>query len=115
MKYDWVDGLAEGWDGLLGLLGGLSHIGCEPCCSRGPSRALVAAIFQWEATRTGMIGGPVWTGFVLHTLHARTMRTALGYSEGYSSDGHGGPHVPWEALTCGVADSVRSSFWWVFS
>ena len=78
----------------MGLLDGLAHVSREPWCSRGPRRALVAAIFRWSATRTGTIGSTVWTGVGLRTLHARTVHTALEYREGYRPGGCGGPLVP---------------------
>ena len=59
------------------------HIGCEPWCSRGPRRTPVATIFLWSAPCTGTIGSPVWKCIGLHTLHARPVRTSLGYCEGY--------------------------------
>ena len=93
MKDDWVNGLAEDWGGFLGLLGGFSHVGREPCCSRGPRKSLIASIIRWAATHTGKIGGPEWTGVVLHALHARPVCTSLGYCERYRPGSHGGPHV----------------------
>ena len=93
MKYDRVDSLSEGQGGFLGLLGGFSRVGHEPWCSRAPRRALVAEIIRWETARAGTIGGPECTGVVLNTLHACTVRTALGCCEGYRPGSHARPHV----------------------
>ena len=57
MKDDQGIGLTEGWGGFLGLIDGLAHVGRDPWCSRGPHRDPVVAIFQWEDTHTGTIGG----------------------------------------------------------
>ena len=86
-------GLTEGRGGFLVLLDFLNHVGCEPWCSRVPCRFPVATIFRWAATCTGLIGGPSRKCVGLHTLHARLVRTALGYCEGYRSGGCGGPYV----------------------
>ena len=91
-------GLPEGRGGLLVLIDGLYHMVSDPWCSRGPRRAPVAAIFRWAATRIGTIGGPSRTGVGLHALHARTVRTALGYREGHRSGGRRGPCVPGSPL-----------------
>ena len=90
-----VDGLADDWGGFLGLLNDITNVGREPWCSREPRRALVTAIILWETACVGTIGGLVWTGVGLHTLHARMVCTALGCHEGYRPGGHGGPHVFW--------------------
>ena len=72
----------------------LAYIGCEPWCSRGLRRSPVAAIFLWVDTRTGTIDGLAWTGVGLHALHARPVRTAPGFSEGYRPRGSYRPRVP---------------------
>ena len=77
----------------MSLLNGLSNVGCEPWCSRGPHRAPVAAILRWAATCTGEIGGLAWTCVGLHALHSRTVCTVLSCREGYRPGGLG-----WEKI-----------------
>ena len=90
--------MKEGWGGHLVLLNVFAHVGRVPWCSRGPCRALVAAIFLWTTARAGTIGGPSWTGVGLHALHALPVRTSLGFRERYRSGGHVGTHVSWDPL-----------------
>ena len=87
------DDTTEGPGGFLGLLDVLTHVGCDPWCSRGPCRASVAAIFRWATTCAGTIGDPAWTGFGLHVLHALPLRKSLGCRERYRTSGNGGAHV----------------------
>ena len=81
--------------------------GRKPWCSRGLCRTLVATIFRWQATHTGTIGIPARTCVGLHTLHAQTVHTALGYCEVCRSGGCNGPRVPAPPPPAdGVADGV---------
>ena len=87
---NWGGGMAEGLGGFLGLLDVSAHVGHDRWCSRGPCRAPVAEIFQWENDRAGTIGGPAWKCVGLHALKFKPVHTSLGCRERYRSGGHDG-------------------------